>query len=446
MSNEINKEQIEKLLDSCLELIETRDIIKILKNIKETDLKNIIHDIFDSYNLTNNDIFCNDGIKHINELVYITYCSIYNINIHSTSNNNGTSELFKYKFKRIIEDTIIDRIKVDCPNYIKKDRDAIIKHLDFLDTIPLPPQRTPEWYKFRSIRLTASDFATAVNKNPYSDRNKLIMKKCGHDTPFKAGPAIIHGVKYEDVAIYIYERRNNVSISEYGCMPHPTIDFLGASPDGICNKKSKNWNYIGRMLEIKCPKSRKLNGFPPEYYALQVQGQLEVCKLEYCDYLECVIREYGSKVDFFEDWDTEKDNHNYRKNGLEKGVLIELYNLKQNKTIYRYSSYDICISRTEIEKWEDNIIDEILANDNYEYISTTYWKLEEYSCILIKRDRELWADLYKSLEAFWLDVLYYRKHGIECFLSKTKVGKKQYNYNKDYSKKNDKIQFLNDSD
>ena len=35
------------------------------------------------------------------------------------------------------------------------------------------------------------------------------------------------------------------------------------------------------MLEIKCPKSRKLNGFVPEYYLAQVQGQLEVCDLEY---------------------------------------------------------------------------------------------------------------------------------------------------------------------
>ena len=124
------------------------------------------------------------------------------------------------------------------------------------------------------------------------------MKKCGVEEPFTPGAAIIHGVKYEDVAISIYEKRNRVNVKEYGCIPHPTIPFLGASPDGICYYDSENKEYIGRMLEIKCPKSRKLNGFVPEYYLAQVQGQLEVCDLEYCDFLECNIEEV-SEQDFF---------------------------------------------------------------------------------------------------------------------------------------------------
>ena len=84
-------------------------------------------------------------------------------------------------------------------------------------------------------------------------------------------------------------------------------------------------------------------------------------------------------------------------------------------------------------------------NDNYEYMTTTYWKLEEYSCILIKRDRDLWEDLYKSLEAFWHDVLYYRKNGVDTLINKKNTKDKPYNYNKDY-KKNNKIQFISDSE
>ena len=61
-----------------------------------------------------------------------------------------------------------------------------------------------------------------------------------------------------------YERRNNLIIDEYGCIPHPEIDYFGASPDGIVSYESLNRNFIGRMLEIKCPKSRKIDGNIPD--------------------------------------------------------------------------------------------------------------------------------------------------------------------------------------
>ena len=92
----------------------------------------------------------------------------------------------------------------------------------------------------------------------------------------------------------------NVIIDDYGCIRHRTIPFIGASPDGICSPKSKNRNLVGRMLEIKCPKSRKIDGIPPTVYAVQVQAQLEVCELEYCDFLECKIVEYDSKKKYIE--------------------------------------------------------------------------------------------------------------------------------------------------
>ena len=47
----------------------------------------------------------------------------------------------------------------------------------------------------------------------------------------------------------------------------------------------------GRMLEIKCPYSRVINGIVPDNYEVQMQIQLEVCDLEICDFckLEYVI-------------------------------------------------------------------------------------------------------------------------------------------------------------
>ena len=131
--------------------------------------------------------------------------------------------------------------------------------IDKLKQTPQPAQRTKEWYEYRNQRLTASDLGTALNVNPYCKRKKLVAKKCGYEEKFFAGAAVKHGVKYEDVAVHIYEQRNKVHVFEYGCVPHPTIPHFGASPDGICDVDSENTEYIGRMLEIKCPKSRIMN-------------------------------------------------------------------------------------------------------------------------------------------------------------------------------------------
>ena len=45
------------------------------------------------------------------------------------------------------------------------------------------------------------------------------------------------------------------------------------------------------MLEIKCVWSRIINGIPKNDYWMQVQLQLAVCNLEFCDFLECFIEE-----------------------------------------------------------------------------------------------------------------------------------------------------------
>ena len=107
----------------------------------------------------------------------------------------------------------------------------------------------------RKNKITASDWAAALGKNPYSYRNKLIRAKCGEQQSFYGGH-MQHGVKYEPVATNIYECRNNTPIIEFGLIPHPKIDYLGASPDGI--------TADGVMLEIKCPPKRVITGFIPK--------------------------------------------------------------------------------------------------------------------------------------------------------------------------------------
>lgn len=410
--------------------------MKLKHNKKE--LESIIHDIFQNNGLTNEDLSCDDTYNSIVDTIYETYISINNdpfshLNTSNESNSlslsfSGITDSMKEECRQLyslIHKLLDERTEVIGENYSDEQLAEIKEQLVYLDSIPLPKQRTPEWYEFRNNRLTASDLGTVVGVNPYSSLKDLILKKCGHEKPFHSGSAIIHGVKYEDVAISIYERRNDVHIEEYGCLPHPTIPFFGASPDGICSAKSNSKNYIGRMVEIKCPKSRSLTGFVPEYYAAQVQGQLEVCGLEYCDFLECVLREYKSKEDFIKDTKGGKrGNLNYRKNELEKGALIELYNISEKKAQYMYCPYDMLKNLKNFNKWEEETINNSLLDEKLDYIGTTYWKLDEYSNILVKRDKKWFMEAYIKIEQFWNDVLKYRKDGVQELLPKEKTKKK----------------------
>ena len=104
--------------------------------------------------------------------------------------------------------------------------------------------------------------------NPYSTRADLIYKKCGGKDVFKGNAATAHGQKWEDTAIRIYCEKYNDKSFEFGLLPHPTIPFLGGSPDGITAK--------GIVLEVKCPLGRQIiPGLVPSYYLPQVQIVME---------------------------------------------------------------------------------------------------------------------------------------------------------------------------
>ena len=92
-----------------------------------------------------------------------------------------------------------------------------------------------------------------------------------------------------------------VKIVEFGLIPHPELSVFGASPDGICDEGSPN-GYTGRMLEIKCPPKRKFTHEVPQHYWMQMQGQLEVCDLEECDFFQVKLEEYDSKDDYLSDY------------------------------------------------------------------------------------------------------------------------------------------------
>jgi putative phage-type endonuclease len=267
--------------------------------------------------------------------------------------------------------------------------------------IPQPEQRTPEWYRMRESMVTASDFGSIFGDCAYKDRESVLLNKVEPNQKFFKSPAMMFGTKYEEVANMIYQKRNGVKVIEFGCIRHHTFSFFGASPDGITPD--------GVMLEIKCPTSRVITGEPPKYYYHQMQGQLEVAELDRCDFLECKLIEY-TEVEYLED--NYEGDYACHSNSMEKGLVAEIFDSKDNSTSYEYSP--IGIMGDEYMIWK-SVVERQYEGHPTKFVSTyTYWYLDEVSCVPVYRNQEWLYQYVPVLREFWDDVLKYRRLGVEA--------------------------------
>ena len=202
--------------------------------------------------------------------------------------------------RRAVARMISDYTGLDCAAI--KDRLKDIKkyraQLARLRAIPTMEQRSPEWYAARQNMLTASDTAQALGRGKFGTRAQLLQKKrderAGISAPFKMLPPLKWGIMFEEMAARCYQNvRDGVQIYEFGLIPDPQGLPYGASPDGITE--------LGIMIEIKCPYRRKIDGNIPEQYDIQMQGQMYVCGLKECDYIECDMQVYQSQEEFKRD-------------------------------------------------------------------------------------------------------------------------------------------------
>jgi hypothetical protein len=209
---------------------------------------------------------------------------------------------------------------------------------------------------------------------------------------------------FEPVANEIYMKRYNTFIHEFGLIKHPNKDFFGASPDGITNN--------GIMVEIKCPFKRKITGEIPLQYYYQIQGQLDVCDLEECDYFECEFSLYSGEYDFYND-DT----------NVEKGMIIEYLDPVDESTQYIYS--DIFYSQVDNQMVDDWIVN----NSNLKkVVDIKFYKLQKLNTQRVYRNNEFIKEKIDELEEIWKKVIEYRNNKDlynEEICSKKKVIKKQ---------------------
>lgn len=261
------------------------------------------------------------------------------------------------------------------------------EQLSHLLTLPVVKQRSEEWHAMRKNLITASDMAQALGKGKFGTQKQLIAKKCPYEpeVPFDGShPAMQWGVLFEPVALEIYRRRNaGILVHEFGLLPHPTRDYVGASPDGITE--------LGIMVEIKCPYQRAITGAIPEQYAYQIQGQLDVCGLQECDYVECAFDMYDNAEHFWEE---------YHQTPAWKGIVFQV--LGSSETLYSPLDADAGALRAWVQDTQD------MLRRKQATFKISYWNLVLCNVVRVYRDQAFIDQKMAMLRDVWDRILKYR--------------------------------------
>ena len=335
-------------------------------------------------------------------------------------------------------------MKNELLGYIKEldtiEKETHFEYVKYLKSLYQPQQRTPEWYEARETMFTASsDIHNIITARK---QDKLIAKKCGFDSAFCGNKYTRHGNKYEDIAISIYEERYNREVWEFGLLRHPTIKMLGASPDGITT--------CGRMVEIKCPSGRKIDGKIKPVYFTQMQTQMEVCDLEVCDFFECNIVEYKDYNEYKKDiYQNDINvlnilpltfnkniinipNDRKTKYGLEKG-MIGSYGNNIDDMKYIYPPFKL--NSKDQYKWMKNKKKE-LKKENIN-LKIEFWYLQTSSLNIVLRDRKWWKDnkITEKIYEVWgmIEEAKKTENGVDKYLSQKQYMEK-YNIESDENK------------
>ena len=161
-------------------------------------------------------------------------------------------------------------------------------------------QGSEAWFKSRLGHLTASRMSEALSKGTGVTRDKYKMqliseRLTGQSEKSFSNGYMEWGVQQEKFALMRYECDTDCIVDEAEFYTHPTIKWLGASPDGLLMDADGS---IKGLIEIKCLKTENhleffLSESPkiPAKYVTQMQTQMWVTGAEWCDFVS-----YDSRV------------------------------------------------------------------------------------------------------------------------------------------------------
>ena len=270
---------------------------------------------------------------------------------------------------------------------IEEDRPSM-EYIEELIQRKQTEQRTPEWYAQMATIISASEISQlfssprqraklVVSKTvPYPSRNQSLAVPSDHMSAFD------WGIRFEPVVKQIYEYKYKTIIKELGRLTHRTDPRCSASPDGLiyyCPKQERT----GRLVEIKCPVTREIDGSIPKEYYNQMQLQLHVTGLKECDYVEAV---FASAYNFMEQ---KQGPGEY--NGII--ALVRYAEVKNGQDFYYvYSPVNVDA------EWTPDLAE---GEDCVELIP---WRLFQWSEQVVQRSEEWWTSIQPMIDAFWKDV------------------------------------------
>jgi putative phage-type endonuclease len=154
-------------------------------------------------------------------------------------------------------------------------------------------QRTTEWFTARGEMLTASEIVKACVDATPAMKHEIVMSKLSTRSSEGSGArSLIWGTRFEQIAKDIYCSKNpGIQIVDTTCVPHPEYSFLGASPDGILRCFDTTHPLHNRLIEIKCPITRVVDGTISNQYMCQMQLQMECTRISKCEFVEMKFKE-----------------------------------------------------------------------------------------------------------------------------------------------------------
>jgi putative phage-type endonuclease len=332
--------------------------------------------------------------------------------------------------------------------------------------IPQAKQRSPEWYETRHNLLTASNL-WKVFGTP-AQYNSLVYEKClsietirseKKTMSIDSNSPLQMGVKYEPVSIMLYEKIYGTRVSDVGCIPHAQYPFIGASPDGI--NMTPGLPRYGRMIEVKNIVNREITGVPLEHYWIQMQLQMEACDLEECDFIETRFKEINETNTLFDVIKTMSEDD--PTNTLEDGSMSQEGTTQQEGTTppagttqhagmiqpdgtvkipkgtppmgcilyflprvnadldivpeYAYMPLDIEVYSYAENEWVNQ---QRTAHPYHILFRQTYWVLDQFSFVLVRRNREWFRAALPRIEEAWNTIVQERETGCDHRVSAKK--------------------------
>jgi len=148
-------------------------------------------------------------------------------------------------------------------------------------------QGSEEWKKARLGYVSASNVDAVMAKGKGVSRRNYLVKVVAERLSNEIGEsysnsAMEWGVKTEPLARIAYEVSHGTLVEQIGFYKHPTIQWVGVSPDGLVGEDG--------LVEIKCPNTTTHidyidNGKVPTEYYKQIQCQLWVTGRQWCDFI-----------------------------------------------------------------------------------------------------------------------------------------------------------------